>query len=397
VNVKSLKNTKETVPKSLRTKAANESKYSGGAASSRQVKNKEAVKDDKLKVVKKAAEKPAKAAVKKSAKVEKPAKVEKEKKPAAEKEAPEEEKASVFDIDETIRESSIPDNLFDAKNRFSKIESRIALSAFAFIAFALAASWISWDKDYAIVGNSDTAYNYGLVGGLMMLVILVYALRKRVKFLRRMGDIKYWYYFHFIFGVVGPVLIVLHTSFAIRSINGGVALFAMFSIVLSGFIGRYIYTRASYGLRAVEQDLIVVTRQLEKGVLTYQIPAMAPVEKQLRAFTMSSLSAPKGFIRLIMRILFLKHRARLAYSTTSQSMAKVVRAIAVKKKWTKSVYKERLLHEKRIISGHLVAVSGIATSRAFEKLAAKWRLLHVPILYILVLSGLAHVLAVHMY
>ena len=394
MNVRSLKNVNVTVPESLRADAANESKYSDRAASSGQAQKGEA-NPEELKAAqsdKKAVEKPMNAAAQKTVKEAA------EGKTVAVREAPpEKKKASELDIDETIRASSIPDNLFDAKNRFSKIESRIALSAFAFIVFALTASWMSWDKDYAIVGNADTAYNYGLVGGLMMLAILVYALRKRLKMLRRIGDIKYWYYFHFIFGVVGPVLIVLHTSFGIRSINGGVALFAMFSIVFSGFIGRYIYTRASYGLRAVEQDLQVVTRQLEKGVLTYQIPAMAPIEQQLRAFSMSSLSAPKGFLRIIMRILFLKHRAKLAYSSASQKMAKVIRVIAVKEKWTKSEYKKRVQHEKRLISGHLVAVSGIASSRAFEKLAAKWRLLHVPILYILVLSGLAHVLAVHMY
>jgi hypothetical protein len=382
-----------TVPESLRADAANESKYSARAASADQAQQEKASQAESKAAQsdKKTVEKPMKAAAQKTVKAEEKGKA------VVVRENPSEKKASELDIDETIRASSIPDNLFDVKNRFSKIESRIALSAFAFIVFALAASWMSWDKDYAIVGNADTAYNYGLVGGIMMLVILIYALRKRLKMLRRIGDIKYWYYFHFIFGVVGPVLIVLHTSFSIRSINGGVALFAMFSIVFSGFIGRYIYTRASYGLRAVEQDLQVVTRQLEKGVLTYQIPAMAPIEQQLRAFSMSSLAAPRGFFRIITRILFLKHRAKLAYSSASQKVTKVIRAIAVKEKWTKSEYKERVQHEKRLISGHLVAVSGIASSRAFEKLAAKWRLLHVPILYILVLSGLAHVLAVHMY
>jgi len=390
VNVRSLKNVNVTVPESLRADAANESKYSARAASADQAQQEKASQAESKATQpdKKTVEKPMKAAAQKT---------EEKGKAVVVRESPSEKKTSELDIEETIRASSIPDNLFDVKNRFSKIESRIALSAFAFIVFALAASWMSWDKDYAIVGNADTAYNYGLVGGIMMLFILIYALRKRLKSLRRIGDIKYWYYFHFIFGVVGPVLIVLHTSFSIRSINGGVALFAMFSIVFSGFIGRYIYTRASYGLRAVEQDLQVVTRQLEKGVLTYQIPATAPIEQQLRAFSMSSLAAPRGFFRIITRILFLKHRAKLAYTGASQKMAKVIRAIAVKEKWTKSEYKERVQHEKRLISGHLIAVSGIASSRAFEKLAAKWRLLHVPILYILVLSGLAHVLAVHMY
>jgi len=402
VNLKPLKNVKVTVPESLRAKAANEGSYSKKSSPSNKLSaNTRSSNTTKVtRTVNK--DKKTKQSVDKS--VDKKQSVDKKVKPVQtekitkrEKPAIDEQKTQSFDFEEQIRENSIPDEMFDAKNKFSKIESRIALSAFAFIVFALAASWAAWDKDYAIVGNADVAYNYGLVGGIMMLVILVYALRKRSRLLRRVGDIKYWYYFHFIFGVIGPVLIVLHTSFGIRSINGGVALIAMFSIVFSGFIGRYIYTRASYGLRAVEQDLKVVSSQLDKGVLSYQIPILQPVEQQLRGFSKNSLSSSRGVIRTIIRILFIKHRAKLVYASASQSTASVLRAIAIKEKWTKSDYRERVKKEKILLQGHLNAVSSIASSRAFEKLAAKWRLLHVPILYVLVLSGLAHVLAVHMY
>ncbi len=390
----------KTVPESLRVKAANETKYTSkfGAASV----SDSASKKNRVRTRVRAIDKNKKVINQKTRKVEtkkvKPARPkQKTKREVSVISATKVQKTQTFDFEEQIRENSVPDAMFEAKNKFSKIESKIALSAFAFIVFALAASWMAWDKDYAIVGNADVAYNYGLVGGLMMSVILIYALRKRSRLLRRMGDIKYWYYFHFIFGVVGPVLIVLHTSFGIRSINGGVALFAMFSIVFSGFIGRYIYTRVSYGLRAVEQDLKVVATQLDKGVLSYQIPPFKSIELQLREFSKNSLSAPRGFIGTILRIVFIKHRAKLVYASTSQGMASVLRTIAIKEKWTKSDYRQRVKKEKILIQGHLNAVSSIASSRAFEKLAARWRLLHVPILYVLVLSGLAHVLAVHMY
>ena len=299
-------------------------------------------------------------------------------------EATEEEKHRYgIDIDETIRVSSEPDHLFEVKNRFSKLESRIALSAFAFIVFALSASWMAWDKDYAIVGNAETAYNYGLVGGLMMLAILLYALRKRFKKMRSAGDIKYWYYFHFIFGVIGPVLIILHTSFEIRSINAGFALFAMIGVVFSGFVGRYIYTRASYGLRSVERDLQIVSRQLKVGVLSSNYGSMEPVEKQIRQFTKMALSAPSNYVNMVNRALFIKNKARLFYASVTHVMASHMRSVAIKQRWTKAMYKECVIKEKKLIQAHLASVAGIASARAYEKLASKWRLLHVPILYLL--------------
>lgn len=378
---RTLKNAKVTVPEELRVNAANESAAKPGTSKTRQQKSKAAGRSQAGDG--QSAEQQGKGLV--------------QYKDPMGRGSHEKKHKYGIDIDETIRASSEPDKLFNAKNRFSKVESRIALSAFAFIVFALTASWMAWDKDYAIVGNADTAYNYGLVGGLMMLSILVYAIRKRSRKLRSAGDIKYWYYFHFIFGVIGPVLIVLHTSFEIRSINAGFALFAMIAVVFSGFVGRYVYTRASYGLRSVEQDLQVVSRQLKMGVLSSKYASMEPIEKQLRMFSKNSLSAPKSFIKMVNRALFIKNKARLVYTTSTQKMASNLRAVAVEERWTRGMYRERVLHEKKLIQSHLAAVAGIASARAYEKLASKWRLLHVPILYLLTFSSLAHVLAVHMY
>ena len=301
------------------------------------------------------------------------------------------------DIDKTIRENVLPDTVFDAKYRFTKIESRIALSAFAIIVFVLSAVWASWEQDYAIVGNADIAYYYGLVGGSMMLMILIYALRKRARFMRRIGDIRYWYYFHFMFGVVGPILIVLHTSFEIRSINGGVALFGMLSVVFSGFIGRYIYTRSSYGLRTLEHNLQTVHDQIERGVLNSKLPAVSLIENQIKTFSQQSLVTPNRLIPMLFRLILLKNKARLLNLTVSREVGNVMKTIAHREGWTDVILEQKIEQERRQVKRHLDIVANIATSRAFEKLGAQWRLLHVPVLYLLVLSGLAHVVAVHMY
>lgn len=289
------------------------------------------------------------------------------------------------------------ESFFDDRERFSKMESRVALSAFAFIVFVLTAAWFSWDEQYSIVGDADAAYNYGLVGGLMMLVILIYAARKRIQAMRRFGDIRYWYYFHFILGVVGPVLIILHTSFDIRSINGGVALFAMLFVVFSGFIGRYIYTRASYGLRTHEDDLKKVQGHIAHGVLHSKLPAFKQVEAEIKTFTDHALTAPKGIEEVLKNIFSMRVQAFLKMREIDQRMTRVMSNLAKNERWTKDILRARLQEERRLIRAHLFAAANIGRFQAFEKLAGRWRILHVPLLYLLLLSGLAHVLAVHMY
>ncbi len=289
------------------------------------------------------------------------------------------------------------ESFFDDRERFSKMESRVALTAFAFIVFVLTAAWFSWDEQYSIVGDADTAYNYGLVGGLMMVVILIYAARKRLRSMRKAGDIRYWYYFHFILGVVGPVLIILHTSFDIRSINGGVALFAMLFVVFSGFVGRYIYTRASYGLRTHEQDLKEVQSHIAHGVLHSKMTAFKQVESEIKNFTDHALAAPVGVEGIVRNISTMRIQAFMKMRDVDRQMTRIMSNLAKSENWGKDALKARLHEERRLIRAHLNAAANIGRFQAFEKLAGRWRVLHVPLLYLLLLSGLAHVLAVHMY
>ena len=289
------------------------------------------------------------------------------------------------------------ESVFDASDQFSKMESRVALSAFGFIVFVLTAAWFSWDEQYSIVGDAESAYNYGLVGGIMMLVILVYALRKRTRAMSRMGDIRYWYYFHFILGIVGPVLIILHTSFGIRSINGGVALFAMLIVVFSGFIGRYIYTRASYGLRTHEQDLQVMQNHISDGVLQSKLPALQQVELHIKEFTGHALRVPGGVEDIVKRIFTMSLQASAAYRRINKELTHTMSKLARAERWSATELKARLAQERALLRAHLTAAAKIGKFHAFEKLAGRWRMLHVPLLYLLVLSGLAHVVSVHMY
>ena len=133
MNVRSLKNVNVTVPESLRADAANESKYSARAASADQAQQEKASQAESKATQpdKKTVEKPMKAAAQKT---------EEKGKAVVVRESPSEKKTSELDIEETIRASGIQDSLFDLNYRFSNIESRISLSAFSFIVFALASS-----------------------------------------------------------------------------------------------------------------------------------------------------------------------------------------------------------------------------------------------------------------
>jgi len=111
----------------------------------------------------------------------------------------------------------------------------------------------------------------GIVGFLMMLMTeILYSLRKRSQ-LARWGRMSDWLQFHIFTGLVGPFMVLLHTSWKFNGLAGVVTLLTII-IVVSGFVGRYIYTRIP---RTVEGN------ELESPTGESQSAALARARKML--------------------------------------------------------------------------------------------------------------------
>lgn len=94
----------------------------------------------------------------------------------------------------------------------------------------------------------------GVVGFVFMLLTeLLYSIRKHARRAARWGRMETWLKFHIFTGLVGPYLVLLHTSWQFKGLAGVVTLLTLV-IVLSGFIGRYIYTAVPRTLDGVELD-----------------------------------------------------------------------------------------------------------------------------------------------
>jgi hypothetical protein len=84
-------------------------------------------------------------------------------------------------------------------------------------------------------------HSLGVVGFVLMLMTeILYSLRKRYMF-ARWGKLQHWLSFHIFTGLVGPYLVLLHSSWKFNGLAGILMLFTVI-IVGSGFVGRYFYT-----------------------------------------------------------------------------------------------------------------------------------------------------------
>ena len=94
-------------------------------------------------------------------------------------------------------------------------------------------------------------HSIGIVGFILMLMTeTLYSLRKRSRSVR-WGKMSTWLQLHIFTGLVGPYMVLLHTSWKFNGIAGITTLFTII-IVISGFIGRYIFTRIPRTLDGLE-------------------------------------------------------------------------------------------------------------------------------------------------
>ena len=98
-------------------------------------------------------------------------------------------------------------------------------------------------------------HGIGIAGFLLMLgTATLYPLRKRVMD-SRWGSMGAWLKYHMVAGLVGPYMVLLHTAMRFYGL-AAVAMGLTVVVVLSGVVGRYIYTSVA---RAADGALLVAS------------------------------------------------------------------------------------------------------------------------------------------
>jgi hypothetical protein len=289
-----------------------------------------------------------------------------------------------------------PEYFSDTNYTRSKSESRIVLSILAILTLAVVAAWNKWDARYFNT-DGDVVYYMGLTGGIFILLTLLYAARKRVKLLKNFGKLSTWYYIHLSTGVIGPILIIFHSSFRLKSMNSTVAMIAMLCVIASGIFGRYIYTRIGYHLH---RQLITIRRtesRLLQSIQDYRENEMSEVEKNISVLTASAISTPKSIHHLPARFVSLRAKAAKCYIEGAREITSLLKKRAAKENWDNLKYQSELAKGKRNLREHVNALIEIGQSHFYERLLVGWRIFHIPLIFILVISGMVHVLAVHLY
>ena len=266
------------------------------------------------------------------------------------------------------------------------------------IGLFLYAGWRAELENY-MTPESGLGYALGISGGVTMLVLLLYPLRKRLKVMAGWGPIRYWFRVHMILGLLGPSLILYHCNFSLGAFNSNVALLSMALVVASGIVGRYIYGKIHYGVYGSSFSLkqLKVDQAMTKMGLDRILETVPELRDQLQAFEIAALRHSSNAFSSLYRLLFLGVKVRLTYRRGIRLLRQSLTRLAKESNWSAEEYHRQFGEAKLYLGAHLETVVRIAQFRFFERIFAVWHVLHVPLFILLVCTGVYHVISVHKY
>lgn len=247
--------------------------------------------------------------------------------------------------------------------------------------------------------NDDVSYWIAVCGGSMMLLLFAYPLRKYVGFMQRLGKVKWFFLVHIALGIAGPWLILVHSTFRIGSLNAGVALYSMVTVVVSGVIGRIIYVRVHRGLHGERTTLRELQQRagLTESDARSRLRFAPAVEARLLAFERRELASAPGWATYLRQVVVLPWRQWLTYRACVAELREPLRAQAQERGWSPDKAAERRRQAQLLVWRYLNAVVRVAQFTAYERVFALWHVAHLPFIYLLVVSAIVHVVAVHAY
>lgn len=271
-------------------------------------------------------------------------------------------------------------------------------SIWLIVALLVAGAWFASRGRYFTPG-SDFGYNLGLAGSLMMLALLLYPLRKHWALLARLGSLRHWFWLHMFLGVTGPMLVLLHSTFTVGSLNAAVALYSMLCVAGSGIVGRFFYTKIHHGLYG--RTATLQERQMRLGLSSNEMKSklhFAPaVEARLRTFESYATGQAASLAHEFARFLTVGMWARWNYLRSGPELRRRLRAHARERDWDPEKLARRSESAHRLLRTYLAAAREVAQFKTYERLFSAWHILHVPFVYLLAVSAVVHVIAVHMY
>lgn len=269
---------------------------------------------------------------------------------------------------------------------------------FATMGFIVYAGWKIREREY-FTAESGIGYALGIAGAVLMLLLVIYPLRKRFRFMEPFGSVKFLFQTHMMMGVIGPICILFHANFHLGSMNSNVALFSMLVVATSGLVGRYFYKRIHFGLYGRRTSLHELRKsyEAERGEMSHILDFAPETASRLLSFSGPVLNSAHSFPKSFAMALTMGVRTRWVYWQFHRLIKKELDSQAESRGWDVSFKRQMGKEARSWVWTFLAHVRKVAEFSFYERVFSLWHLLHLPLFFMLLFAGIFHVIAVHAY
>ena len=228
----------------------------------------------------------------------------------------------------------------------------------------------------------------GVIGTALMIIAAIYPIFRRIKVFRWLASNTMWFDFHLMAGTVGPMFVLLHTALRLDTWVSA-AFWSMVIVVVSGFLGRYLYTQVPGLSSGVELEELDHERAFQKARPRLTVP-MAEIDRELaiqRARAQEVAMSPsvlRALWWLIVQDLgripsTLARRGRLAQlgvdrKTRKDLARRAARMIAIARRQVVAPKAQLLLHSwKKVHVPFTVILTGFAAIHIWMSWSRAWR------------------------
>jgi hypothetical protein len=224
-------------------------------------------------------------------------------------------------------------------------------------------------------------HGMGIAGGAMLLLLFLYSARKRGRF--TWGTLPHWLNVHIMFGILGPMLVTLHSAFKFKGIVS-VSYYSMMAVMASGIFGRYLYlqipralTGGELGLGEIQKRKKEMDDRLE-GEFGLTEDEVRELERILglergrkMGFLKAMLSFPVTAVWRRIRIPALRRKVRILTGDTRPGQEQRIAGIIIDR--------ATLAHKEQFLQ---------TTQRVFYY----WHVIHKPFAIVMILIMFVHII-----
>ncbi|MDB4964013.1 MAG: 4Fe-4S ferredoxin iron-sulfur binding domain protein [Myxococcales bacterium] len=219
----------------------------------------------------------------------------------------------------------------------------------------------------------------GLVGTGLMIIAAIYPIFRRIKLFRWLASNTMWFDFHLMSGTVGPMFIALHSVLRLDSWVSA-AFWSMFIVVVSGFLGRYLYTQVPELASGAELEELDHERAFQQHRPRLTVP-MAEIDRELavqRAVAQKVAMSP-SMLRALWWLIF-------------QDIGKIPRTWARRGRLAQLGVDRKTRKDLARRAGRMIVIARrqVVAPKA-QLLLHSWKKVHVPFTVLLTGLAVAHI------